>query len=187
MLIIYEPINQYFMKFVLLGYMGSGKSTVAKVLASKLHLPCIDLDDYIVEKEQMSINQIFQTQGEIYFRQIENKYLDEILHLDSELVISVGGGTPCYANNMVLINKMSVSVYLKGSIPIICRRLRNEKEQRPLIADLNDEQLTEFVAKHLFERRNYYEKANKTIVIDHKSVDELTETLLIEIQKNYSK
>ena len=175
------------MKFVLLGYMGSGKSTVAKALASKLHLPFIDLDDYIVDKEQMSINKIFQTQGEIYFRLKESKYLKEILEMDTELIISVGGGTPCYSNNMDLINKMSVSVYLKGSIPTICRRLRNEKEQRPLISDLNDDQLTEFVAKHLFERRNFYEKANQTLEIDHKSVDELAESLFTEIQKNYSK
>jgi shikimate kinase len=161
------------MKFVLLGYMGSGKSTVAKAISNKLHLPCVDLDDYIEEKEKMSVNKIFQTQGEIYFRLQESNYLKEILEADSELVLSVGGGTPCYSNNMELINQYSRSIYLKGSIPTICQRLRNEKDQRPLIADLNDEQLTEFVAKHLFERRNFYEKADTTISVDGKSLEDL--------------
>ena len=173
MLSFYKPINQYFMKFVLLGYMGSGKSTVAKALSNKLHLPCIDLDDYIVEKEQMTVNKIFQTHGEIYFRLQESKYLKEILEMDSELVISVGGGTPCYSNNMDLINQHSRSIYLKGNIATICQRLKNEKDQRPLIADLNDQQLTEFVAKHLFERRNFYERAHEIINIDNKSLEDL--------------
>ncbi|MCA0931830.1 shikimate kinase [Lutimonas saemankumensis] len=171
------------MKFVLLGYMGSGKSTVAKALSNKLHLPHLDLDDYIEEKEQMSVNKIFQTQGEIYFRLQESKFLEEILKMDSELVLSVGGGTPCYSNNMELINRFSSSIYLKGSIPTICQRLRNEKDQRPLIADLNDEQLTEFVAKHLFERRNFYEKANKIISIDGKSLEDLLTEVTLTLKE----
>lgn len=171
------------MKFVLLGYMGSGKSTVAKALSNKLHLPCVDLDDYIVEKEQMPVNKIFQTQGEIYFRLQECKYLKEILEMDSELILSVGGGTPCYSNNMELINQYSRSIYLKGSIPTICQRLRNEKDQRPLIADLNDGQLTEFVAKHLFERRNFYEKADIIINIDNKSLEDLLSEVSVSLEE----
>ena len=181
---IYKPINQYFMKFVLIGYMGSGKSTAAKALSGALHLPYIDLDDYIVEKEQMSVNKIFQTHGEIYFRLQESKYLKEILEMDSEMVVSVGGGTPCYSNNMEMINKMSKSIYLKGSIPTICQRLKNEKEQRPLVADLNDDQLTEFVAKHLFERRNFYEKADEVISIDGKSLEDLLNEVKKTLKEN---
>ncbi|WKK64551.1 shikimate kinase [Lutimonas zeaxanthinifaciens] len=171
------------MKFVLLGYMGSGKSTVAKALSNKLHLPCVDLDDYIEEKEQMTVNKIFQTQGEVYFRLQESKYLKEILEMDSELILSVGGGTPCYSNNMELINQYSRSIYLKGSIPTICQRLRNEKDQRPLIADLNDGQLTEFVAKHLFERRNYYEKADTIINVDGKSLEDLVSESTLSLKE----
>ena len=180
-------INQHFMKIILLGYMGSGKSTVAKALARALNLPFTDLDDYIIDKEGKSIKEIFDTNGEIYFRIQESKYLKELLDSSNDDFIALGGGTPCYANNMELIKKQAVSFYLKGSIATLCQRLRSEKEQRPLIASLNEEQLTEFVAKHLFERRNFYEQADQSITIDHKSVDDLVQELLVIIKKNYSK
>ena len=177
-------INQHFMKIILLGYMGSGKSTVAKELARALNLPFIDLDDYIIDKEKKSIKEIFEIKGEIYFRLQESKYLKELLDHSEDAVLALGGGTPCYANNMELIKKESLSVYLKGGIATICQRLRSEKQQRPLIASLNDEQLTEFVAKHLFERRNFYEQATQSISIDNKSVHELLQELLVMVKKN---
>ena len=180
-------INQHFMKIVLLGYMGSGKSTVAKALSKALDLPFTDLDDYIIDKEQMSIKEIFEAKGEIYFRLQESKYLKEWLDNNDEAILALGGGTPCYANNMELIKKAAVSFYLKGSIPTICQRLRSEKEQRPLIAAFNEEQLTEFVAKHLFERRNFYEQADQTIPIDQKSIDEIMQDILVSVKENYSK
>jgi shikimate kinase len=172
------------MKIILLGYMGSGKSTVAKELASALDLPFIDLDDYIIDKEKKSIKEIFETKGEIYFRLQESKYLKELLDHSEDTVLALGGGTPCYGNNMELIKKESLSVYLKGGIATICQRLKSEKQQRPLIASLNDEQLTEFVAKHLFERRNFYEQAAESISIDNKSVYELLQELLVIVKKN---
>ncbi len=175
------------MKIILLGYMGSGKSTVAQELAAILGLPFTDLDDYIIEKENMSIKDIFKSKGEIYFRLQESKYLKELLAYQKDMVLALGGGTPCYANNMELIKEEALAFYLKGSISTISQRLRSEKEQRPLIASLNDEQLTEFVAKHLFERRSFYEQASKTIQIDHKSLDELVQELLVIIKKSYSK
>lgn len=171
--------NQHFMKIILLGYMGSGKSTVAKELARALNLPFLDLDDYIIEKEKKSIKEIFETKGEIYFRLQESKYLKELLEKKEDTILAVGGGTPCYGHNMELIKKEAQSYYLKGSINTICQRLKSEKQQRPLIASLSDEQLTEFVAKHLFERRNFYDQADQTITIDNKSVDELVKELLI--------
>ena len=176
--------NQHFMKIILLGYMGSGKSTVAKELARELNLPFLDLDDYIIEKEKKSIKEIFETKGEIYFRLQESKYLKEVIEKEVDTILALGGGTPCYGQNMELIKKTAKSFYLKGSISTICQRLRSEKQQRPLIASLNDEQLTEFVAKHLFERRNFYDQADQTITIDNKSVDDLVKELLILIKNN---
>lgn len=175
------------MKIILLGYMGSGKSTVARELAAVLGLPFTDLDDYIIEKEHMSIKDIFKSKGEIYFRLQESKYLKELLADQNDMVLALGGGTPCYANNMELIKKEALAFYLKGSITTLCQRLRSEKQQRPLIASLNDEQLTEFVAKHLFERRSFYEQASQSIQIDDKSADELVQELLVILKKNYSK
>lgn len=177
-------INQHFMKIILIGYMGSGKSTVARALAKALHLPFTDLDDYIIEREKKSIKEIFESKGEVYFRIQESKYLKEILENQSDAVVALGGGTPCYSDNMELIKNEALSIYLKGNIKTICNRLRSEKQQRPLIATLNEEQLTEFVAKHLFERRFFYEQANQTISIDGKSVDNLLQELLDVVKIN---
>lgn len=166
------------MKIVLLGYMGSGKSTLAQLLAENLKLDVIDLDAYIVEREGMSISALFENKGEIYFRLQESKYLKEILGHENDLILSLGGGTPCYADNMEVIKNRSLSFYLKASIDTLCTRLRNEKDQRPLIASLKEDQLKEFVAKHLFERRNFYEQATRTITIDHKTIEELLGEIL---------
>lgn len=170
------------MKTVLLGYMGSGKSTVAKLLAKALNLPFIDLDDYIEGKEQRSIKSIFDDKGEIYFRLQESKCLNEVLTDKAPGIVALGGGTPCYANNMELIRAMSNSFYLKGSIATIKQRLSSEKAKRPLIASLSDEKLTEFIAKHLFERRNFYEQAHHTVVIDAKSPQEIADELINMLQ-----
>ena len=166
------------MKIVLLGYMASGKSSIGKILSKNLSLRFLDLDDYIVEKENRSIADLFKEKGEIYFRRVEHKYLIEILSKDEDFILSLGGGTPCYGNNMEEINKEeTISVYLQGSIPTISKRLVKDKSKRPLVSFLGDEQITEFVAKHIFERRPFYEQAKMTIKIDGKTKEELTTEL----------
>lgn len=163
------------MKIVLLGYMASGKSTIGKKLAKSMTMNFIDLDDYIIEHEKMSIADIFKTNGEIYFRLKEHQYLKEILLKSGDFVLSLGGGTPCYANNIEEINKGdTISVYLNGSISTLVNRLKKKKAKRPLIASLGDDQIPEFVAKHLFERRFFYEQAKITIRIDDNTEDEVT-------------
>ena len=166
------------MKIVLLGYMASGKSTIGREISKKLYMNFIDLDAYISEQEKMSISEIFKLKGEIYFRRIENTYLKEILNSKEDFVLSLGGGTPCYANNMeLIINSEAKSVYIKASINTLVTRLIGEKSKRPLVANLENEQITEFVAKHLFERRFFYEQANITLSADNKSIEEIvTET-----------
>jgi len=157
------------MKIVLLGYMASGKSSIGKRLSKTLSMSFLDLDDYIIEKEGMSISKIFKDKGEVYFRLIENKYLKEILAKDENFILSLGGGTPCYANNMEEINKKdTISIYLQGSNATMIERLIRKKSKRPLIASLDDDKIPEFVAKHLFERRTYYEQAKVTVKIDAK-------------------
>lgn len=167
------------MKIVLLGYMASGKSTIAKVLAKNLNIIALDLDDYISEKEKDTINNIFSNKGEIYFRKKENQYLQELLNNKDDFVLALGGGTPCYANNMELITKLSTSVYLKGNLKTLFNRLKKEKEKRPLIADLSQEKLQEFIAKHLFERVSFYDQAKYQIVIDDKSVDSIVKEFMV--------
>jgi len=162
------------MKVILLGYMASGKSTVGKKLAKKLFLPFIDLDDYIEKKEKKSISTLFKEKGEIYFRRIEHKYLKELLNAKEDFVLSLGGGTPCYAGNMELIKKSeAIAIYLKASIKTITGRLLSAKRRRPLVANIDEDKIAEFVAKHLFERSEFYEQATYKVIIDDKTVDEI--------------
>ena len=161
---------------ILLGYMGSGKSAVGRFLAQQKSFSFIDLDEYIEEKEQKTIAEIFTLKGEIYFRKLEIKYLEEILNKASNTILSLGGGTPCFGNNMDFINgfKNWKSVYLRTSIKELTERLFEERKKRPLIAH-NDskEQLSEFIAKHLFERSIYYNKALVSLQTDDKSISEI--------------
>ncbi len=161
------------MEIVLVGYMGCGKSTIARKLAQQLQLKMIDLDAYISENEKLSIAEIFKQKGEIYFRKLENTLLKRIVSTEKNYVLAVGGGTPCYANNMEMIKKNANSCYLRATLQTLNNRLSHEKSERPLIKDLEDHQLLEFIAKHLFERRPFYEQASHTINIDNKSVDEI--------------
>ena len=156
------------MKIILLGYMGSGKTTIGIQLAKKLFLNFTDLDEFIEEKEQKSIKEIFEQKGEIYFRKIEHKYLKQFIKENESYVLSLGGGTPCYAGNLDLIlhDKNNLSFYLRGSISTLFKRLSENKFKRPLINDLSDNQLTEYIAKHLFERSIFYDKATHKISID---------------------
>jgi shikimate kinase len=158
--------------------MASGKSSIGKKLAKSLETNFIDLDDYIIEQEQMSIASIFSRKGEIYFRKIENKYLKEILDNEKKFILSLGGGTPCYANNMDLIHKANTtSIYLQGSVPTMVKRLIKKKAKRPLVAALGDDKIPEFVAKHLFERRAFYEQASKIVKIDGKKKSDVAKEL----------
>jgi len=161
------------MKIVLIGYMASGKSAIGKVLSTKLNTDFIDLDAYIESQEKMLISTIFSQKGEIYFRKKEGFYLKQLLNTEKNQVISVGGGTPCYGNNMNEINKYATSIYLKTSIKTIYNRLLTEKDKRPLVANIKNENLQEFIAKHLFERIPYYEKANFTLDSNEKKVEKL--------------
>ena len=162
------------MKIVLLGYMASGKSTIGREISKKLDMKFIDLDDYISKREKRSISEIFKVEGEIYFRRIESLYLGEILNSKDSFILSLGGGTPCYSNNMELIlNSEASSIYIKANIKILASRLIAEKNKRPLVADLEDDKLLEFVAKHLFERRFFYEQASITVHTEDKSIEEI--------------
>jgi shikimate kinase len=165
-------------KIVLVGYMGSGKTTIGKILAKDLNIKFLDLDDYIEESESISIKTIFKERGEIYFRKLEFHYLNEILALEHDFVLSTGGGTPCYGNNMKTILAATPNVcYIKVSIAELVARLANQKATRPLIKNIDVEELPEFIGKHLFERSFYYSQAFHTINADQKNPTELSEEI----------
>jgi shikimate kinase len=160
--------------------MASGKSTIGREISKKLDMKFIDLDDYISKREKTSISEIFKVKGEIYFRRIENLYLSEILNSKDNFILSLGGGTPCYSNNMELIlNSEASSIYIKAGIKTLVSRLTAEKNKRPLVAELENDKLIEFVAKHLFERRFFYEQASITVNTEDKSIEEITTEIRI--------
>ncbi|MDF0715384.1 shikimate kinase [Muricauda sp. 334s03] len=166
------------MKVVLLGYMASGKSTVGRLLARQLGMEFIDLDEYIEHDQKKSIKDIFSEKGEIFFRKLEHQMLKEVLEKDESIVLSTGGGTPCYGNNMDTILKQSEhSVYLNLSIPKLVDRISKEKEDRPLVRNISDEELPEFIGKHLFERRPYYLQAKHILDCNDANAETVTENI----------
>lgn len=168
------------MNVILLGYMGSGKSAVGKILSERMKYEFIDSDSYIQNKEELTIPQIFANKGEVYFRRKEHLYLKELLNLDQK-VLALGGGTPCYGNNMQMIlnSESAISIYLKASIPTLAQRLKPEKDGRPLISHLNnDADMIEFIGKHLFERSFFYSQSDHTILTDGRN----PENIALEIQ-----
>jgi shikimate kinase len=161
-------------KIILLGYMGCGKSTIAKTLSRIIRMPFVDLDEYIEEKTNLSINAIFEKHGEIYFRKVEHEAFLELLNSSEGMIIGLGGGTPCYANNHELLKGENVlSVYLRASIDTLFSRLSANKSKRPLIANKNDEEMKEFIAMHLFERSFYYNQAQYKVNVDNKTIDQV--------------
>ena len=169
---------------VLMGYMASGKSVIGKKLSQMLSYNYLDLDQFIETKENATITQIFETKGEIYFRKKETEYLLHIIKTKDDLVLALGGGTPCYANNIetLLNNENCATVYLKTPLNVLVDRLEKEKAKRPLIAHIKSrEDLTEFVGKHLFERVSCYNQAELIIEINDKSLDEVVETIILKL------
>jgi shikimate kinase len=166
-------------KIILLGYMGCGKSTIANKLSGKIQIPYVDLDEFIEKKTNLTINQIFENHGEIYFRKLEHTHFVELLNHPEEIIIGLGGGTPCYANNHELLKGDHVtSIYLKASIDTLYKRLVSNKAKRPLIADKNEEEMREFIAKHLFDRSFYYNHAQYKVNVDDKTIEETVNDIL---------
>ncbi len=172
------------MNIILIGYMGSGKSTVGKLLAKLLSKEFKDLDQEIELIENSKIAEIFSENGEIYFRKKEIETLKLILKQNDNLILATGGGTPCYGNTMELLNtsEKTVTIYLKTSIQTLTNRLFIERSQRPLIAHLiNKEELNDFISKHLFERSYYYNQASIKVGTDHLSIEEIVKNIQQEL------
>lgn len=171
------------LKVVLLGYMTSGKSTIGKVLGEQLKIAFVDLDDKIADAEGIPVSEIFSRKGELFFRKKETEILSRQLDEESSFILSLGGGTPCYGKNLEIIHaKTENTFYLKLNISSLLERLTNEKSKRPLVANIADDDLPEFIGKHLFERNQFYASAKRIIECDGKSVqwivDEIANKLL---------
>lgn len=166
----------------LIGYMGSGKSTTGIDLAKTLGFEFIDLDNYIENKYELSVSEIFEKFGELGFRKREKETLAEVLQ-KTNVVLSLGGGTPVYYDNIDVINANSISIFLRVQLPQLVKRLENKKHTRPLIAHLENDELTEFIAKHLFERNHFYQKAKYTINIANQNSSEVLNQIMDILKK----
>lgn len=162
----------------LVGYMGSGKSHISKILSDKINFKLIDLDKEISRRNKLTIPEIFEKKGEIHFRKLERETLEEILANQENIVLSLGGGTPVYYNNMEIINNNSKSFFLRASISTLAERISKQKEKRPLIAKIPDEDIPEFIAKHLFERNVFYNKAQFSINTDDKNPEDIIQEII---------
>lgn len=162
--------------------MGSGKTLVSKELSILNNFKIFDLDTEISKQNNRSITEIFKEKGEIFFRKTEKEVLEKILSTEKNIILSLGGGTPCYYNNIDSINEKTISVFLKTNVKNLAQRLSSEKDKRPLIQNISNEDLPEFIAKHLFERNPFYNQAKITINTDSLSAREIAEEILTQIK-----
>ncbi|MBM6992823.1 MAG: shikimate kinase [Prevotella sp.] len=149
-------------RIILVGYMGSGKTTVGKALSADLGMPFYDLDWYIESRMHKTVKQIFDTRGEEGFREIERNMLHEVAEFEN-VIISCGGGTPCFFDNMDYINQQGESVYLKCSPEVLHRHLKMGKTVRPLLLNKTHEEVENFIREQLVVREPHYSKAKHTV------------------------
>ena len=149
-------------RVILIGYMGAGKTTVGKALAQELGVPFYDLDWYITNRMRKTIAQIFEERGEEGFRQIERNILHEVAEFE-DVVISCGGGTPCFFDNIDYMNQQATVVYLKAEPEVLYKHLAMSKNDRPLLRGKSQEELITFITEQLEKRSPYYTKAAYTL------------------------
>ena len=150
---------------ILVGYMCAGKTTVGKALAKKMGRTFYDLDWYIEERFHSKVPKIFAEQGEERFRDLERRMLHEAAEFEN-IVLSCGGGTPCFFDNMEYMNQVAETYYLKATPETICSHLKISKGERPLLKGKSPEELYEFVSLQLQERSQFYEKAQHIIDVN---------------------
>lgn len=153
------------MRIFLIGFMGSGKTTVGKALAELLSLEFFDLDTEIEKECRATINVLFEKKGESYFRDVEHKVLKRLTE-KTEHIIATGGGTPCFSDNMKMMNEQGTTIYLRCSAGVLFQRLVREKQVRPLIKDRSEKELLSYIIKKLDERERWYLMAKQIIDVD---------------------
>ncbi len=161
--------NRYF----LIGYMGAGKTTLGTTLAKKLNLEFVDTDVLIESRYKKSIGDIFKEKGEQKFREIEQSVLHEVAAFEN-VVISTGGGSPCFFDNMRFMSSNGVTVYLKSSPEMLAKRLNSCKDKRPLLKDKSEKELLEFISATLSKREQHYLQAK--IIFDTKEFENKEES-----------
>lgn len=159
----------------LIGYMGCGKSTLGRAVAAISRYQFIDLDTYIENRYHKSVKDIFRDSGEDRFREIERRMLEEVSDFE-DVIVACGGGTPCYFDNMRIMNEKGVTVYLTVTAERLFARLSlpNLKAKRPTIAGKTDEELRRFIEENLEKRNPYYSRA--ALIFDSSAIETADET-----------
>ncbi len=167
-------------RIFLIGYMGAGKTTVGKVLSERLGLSFVDLDHYIEGRYHKTIGQLFAEKGEDEFRKIERKMLHEVATFE-DILVSTGGGAPCFFDNMLFMNTIGRTVYLKVSVDELAKRLELAKATRPVLKGRSGNELKSFITEMLEKRDPFYHQAgivfNAEQMIDEHDVSHIVEAL----------
>lgn len=165
LVLIYDALDKYMIRIILIGYMGAGKTTVGKALAKDLGLMFYDLDWYIESRMRKTVAQIFKESGEEGFRNIERNMLHEVAEFE-DVIISCGGGTPCFFDNMDYMNQQGETLYLQASPEVLSKHLKMGKSVRPLIVGKTEEELLQFINESLEKRNPYYTQAKHILNVD---------------------
>ncbi|MBQ0085048.1 MAG: shikimate kinase [Prevotella sp.] len=158
-------------RIILTGYMGVGKTTIGRSLAAAIGLGFYDLDWYISSRRRKSISDLFTEFGEDGFRNIEHNMLHEVCEFEN-VVVSCGGGTPCFFDNMEYMNRQGETIYIKASPEYIIEHLTESRNVRPLLANMDKEQLQTFVTQQIEEREKYYLQSKHILSVDNDDLDE---------------
>lgn len=162
---------------IIIGYMGAGKTTIGKALAKDLGVMFYDLDWYIESRMHKTVKQIFDEVGEDGFRKIEHNMLHEVAEFEN-VVVSCGGGTPCFFDNMDYMNLLAETVYLKATPEILYAHLKMGKGVRPLLLNKTPEETKTFIKEQLERRKPFYEKAHHVFNVDvMDSFDKIKDTV----------
>ena len=149
-------------RIFLTGYMGAGKTTLGKAFARKMNIPFIDLDWYIEERFHKTVGELFTERGEAGFRELERNMLHEVAEFEN-VIISCGGGTPCFFDNMEYMNRQAQTVYLKASPDVLFQHLKMGKVERPLLKDKTEDEMKQYIRDSLAIREPFYSRAQYTL------------------------
>lgn len=157
----------------IVGYMGAGKSTSGRRLAALMDLPFFDTDEELRRDSGQTVTALFDAEGEAVFRQRERAMLESLTQAHDRVLISTGGGTPCFGDNMAYMRSHGTVVYLQMAVDRLVQRLEGRVDERPLIAGIPSAELPAFIARHLEERVPFYSQAHMTVDADHLDRDRM--------------
>lgn len=168
-------------RIFLIGYMGAGKTTLGKALARRMNLSFMDTDLFIEHRYHKKVREIFIAEGEAYFREVEHRMLQELAEFE-DTVVSTGGGLPCFHENMMLMNRMGITVYLDVSVKELAARLEVSKNIRPVLQNRSGSELVDFIKENLAQRQSFYEQAHIRFDAEQMDTNNDVEVLAAQLQ-----